>query len=79
MVKIQDFYFDMPCHLSNEATVPAHYFFEIFSLKHMEKAQISSTDRLTGSFISMTPAIKRFAQGMQKSIFAPLLYFICTF
>ena len=26
MGKIQDFYSDMPCHLSNQTTVPAHYF-----------------------------------------------------
>ena len=36
-------------------------------------AQISSIDRLTGSFISMTATIKCFVQGMQKSIFALLL------
>ena len=34
MVKIQDFFTDMPCYLSNQTIQPAHYFFELFSSKH---------------------------------------------
>ena len=75
MVKIQDFFADVSCDLSNQTTQPAHHFFELFNSKHINWAQISSIDRLTSYFSSMTPTIKCFAQGMQKSIFALLLYF----
>ena len=33
-VKIQDFFTDMPCYLSNQTVKLAHYFFELFSSKH---------------------------------------------
>ena len=42
MVKIQDFFTDMPCYLSNQSIQPAHYFFELFSSEHAKQAQISS-------------------------------------
>ena len=71
MVKIEDLFSDMPCHLSNQTTQPAQHFFEIFSSKHAHLAQMSSINRFTG----VTHTRKCFAQGMQKSIFALLLYY----
>ena len=48
MVKIQDFFADVSCDLSNQTTQPAHYFFELFNSGHINRAQISSIDILTG-------------------------------
>ena len=71
IVKIQDFFSEMPCDLSNQTTQPAQHFFELFSSKHAHLTQISSINRFTG----VTPTRKCFPRGMQKSIFALLLYF----
>ena len=63
----------MPCDLSNQTPLPAQPFFELFNSKHAHLSQMRSIDSFTG----MTPTRKCFAQGMQKSIFALLLY-LCT-
>ena len=79
MVKIQDVFSDMPCDLSNQTTLPALSFLNLFSSKYLYLVHISSIGRLTCRFVSMSPTIKWFAQSMRKSIFAVLLnYHYCS-
>ena len=56
MEKIQNFFSDMPCDLSNQRTQPAQHFFDLSSSKHAQIPQISSVDRFTG----VTPTRKCF-------------------
>ena len=48
MVNVEDFLFDILLDISNKMTVPAHKYLELLSSKHLNLAQMSGIDRLTG-------------------------------
>ena len=57
MVKISTrFFSDMPCDISNQGTLPAYHFLELLNSEHLNLAQISSIDWLTGRYHKMLRA-----------------------